>query len=70
MPWLAKALLLALKTKRGRELLFAGAVGTIEIARSDRARRLYAEAWEAAAVRRRSRTAADLIRRTAGRARP
>ena len=70
MPWLAKALLLALKTKRGRELLLTGAVGAIELARSDRARRLYAEAWDAAAVPRRSRKAADLIRGAAGRVRP
>jgi hypothetical protein len=48
MPWLVKALLLAVKTKRGRELLFAGGIGAIEIAKSDRARELYARAWEAA----------------------
>lgn len=42
MPWLAKALLLALKTKRGRELLLAGGMGAIEVERSARARELYA----------------------------
>jgi hypothetical protein len=49
MPWLAKALLLALKTKRGRELLFAAGIALADIARSKRARELYATAWEAAA---------------------
>jgi hypothetical protein len=49
MPWLAKALLLALKTKRGRELLFAFGLGAVEIARSDRARKLYGRALEVAA---------------------
>jgi hypothetical protein len=51
MPWLVKALLLALKTKRGRELLLAGGVGALDLARSKRARELYAKAWEAAAGR-------------------
>ena len=54
MPWLAKALLLALRTKRGRELLLAGGLGAIEVARSERARELYA-------------TAAGLARAAAGR---
>ena len=52
MPWLAKALLWALKTKRGRRLLFAACVGAAEIARSDRARKLYARAGEAVRLRR------------------
>jgi len=30
------------KSKRGRELLFAGAVGAYELARSERAQQLYA----------------------------
>jgi len=49
MPWLVKALLVALKTKRGRELLLAGGAGAMELARSKRARELYAKAWGAAA---------------------
>jgi hypothetical protein len=69
MPWLAKALLLALKTKRGRELLFAGGMGALEIARSKRARELYARAWEAAAESRPRQRAAGLVRNAAGRAR-
>lgn len=48
MPWLVKALLLVLKTKRGRELLFAGGLGAVEIARSERARRFYGVVREAA----------------------
>ena len=44
MPWVAKALLLALKSRRGRELLFAGAVAAVELAQSERARELYAQA--------------------------
>jgi hypothetical protein len=51
MPWLVKALLLALKTKRGRQLLLAGGVGALDLARSKRARELYAKAWATAAGR-------------------
>lgn len=67
MPWLAKALLLALKTKRGRELLFAGGIGAVEIARSKRAREVYARAWEVAADPRPRQRAARLVRTAAGR---
>ena len=49
MPWLMKALLLALKTRRGRRLLLAGGAGAMDLARSKRARELYARALEAAA---------------------
>jgi len=51
MPWLVRALFLALKTKRGRKLLLAGATGALDLARSKRARALYARAWETAAAR-------------------
>jgi hypothetical protein len=67
MPWLVKALLLALKTKRARELLLAGGMGAIEIARSKRARALYARAWELAADPRPRQKAARLVRNVAGR---
>ncbi|HEY3551419.1 MAG TPA: hypothetical protein VGK69_10255 [Gaiellaceae bacterium] len=67
MPWLAKVLLLALKTKRGRELLFAGGFGAVDIARSKRARELYARAWEVAADPRPRRKAAGLVRNAAAR---
>lgn len=62
MPWVVKALLLALKTKRGRELLFAGGVGAVEVARSKRARELYARAWGAASDPRPRQKAAGLAR--------
>ena len=48
MPLILKGLLLAMKSRRGRELLFAGALGAFELARSDRARKLYAKAWSTA----------------------
>jgi phosphoenolpyruvate-protein kinase (PTS system EI component) len=67
VPWVARALLLALKTKRGRELLLAGATGAVELARSDRARAAYARAWEAAADPQRRQRAAELARRAAAR---
>jgi len=44
VPWLIKGLLLAAKSKRGRELLFAAALGAYELSRSDEARKLYARA--------------------------
>ena len=67
MPWLAKALLLALKTKRGRKLLLAGGLGAVDIARSRRARELYVRAWEAAASPRPREKAAGLVRKAAAR---
>jgi hypothetical protein len=51
MLWLARVVLLALKTKRGRKLLLAGAIGAADLARSQRARDLYARAWVTAARR-------------------
>lgn len=48
VPWLFKALLVAAKSKRGRELLFAGALGAYELARSKEARRAYAKVREVA----------------------
>ena len=51
MPFLLKVLLLSLKTRRGRELLLAGGVSALELARSERARELYARAWRTAAAR-------------------
>jgi hypothetical protein len=68
MPWLVKALLVVLKTRRGRELLFAGGIGALDIARSKRARELYARAWEAAADPRPRQKAAGLVRNAAARA--
>jgi hypothetical protein len=48
MVWLVKILLLTAKTRRGRELLFAAALGAYQVARSERAQKLYANAWSAA----------------------
>jgi hypothetical protein len=52
MPWVVKALLVALRSKRGRKLLVAGAAGAFELARSPRARNAYARAWKLANERR------------------
>lgn len=67
MPFLVKALFMALKTKRGRELLFVGGMGVVDVARSRRARALYARAWEVAADPRRRQKAAGLVRNAAAR---
>jgi hypothetical protein len=48
MPLIVKALLVLVKTRRGRELLFAVGLGVFELARSDLARKLYAKARRAA----------------------
>jgi hypothetical protein len=44
MPWILKGLFILAKTRRGRKLLFAAALAAIELAQSDRARKLYAKA--------------------------
>jgi hypothetical protein len=41
MPWIVKALLLLAKTRRGRKLLLAAGLGAVELAKGDRARKLY-----------------------------
>jgi hypothetical protein len=69
MPWLVKAFLLLLKTKRGRRLLLAGGAGAAEIARSERARRFYARAWDVAADPRPRQKAGGLVRNAADRIR-
>jgi hypothetical protein len=69
MPWLAKALLFVLKTKRGRRLLLAGGFGAVDLVRSERARGLYARAREAAADPRPRQKAAELVRDAAARLR-
>ena len=70
MPWIAKALLLALKTKRGRDLLVAAGLGAVEIAQSERARGLYARAWEVAADPRARRKVAGVVRDAAHKVKP
>ena len=70
MPWLIKGVLLAAKSRLGRELLFAGALGAVEVARSARARRLAAATWKLAADPRPRRAATGLARRVAARVKP
>jgi hypothetical protein len=45
--WMLKALLVVAKSRRGRKLLVAGGLGAAELARSERARNLYAQARSA-----------------------
>jgi hypothetical protein len=44
MPWIVKTLFILAKTRRGRKILFATGLAAIELAQSDRARKLYAKA--------------------------
>ena len=57
MPWLAKGFLMLMKTRTGRKLFFAVSLGVLELARSERAHKIYAEAARDA------RVAARAIRR-------
>lgn len=43
-PLVAKALLFAVKTRRGREVLFAAVLGAVELAQSDQSRKVVARA--------------------------
>ena len=43
MPWLLKGLFVLLKTKKGRELLFAVGLGAFELAQGERAQKLYSK---------------------------
>jgi hypothetical protein len=63
MPLIVKALLLALKSRRGRELLLAGVVAAAELAQSERARELYAKTRAAASDPRPRAFVADAARR-------
>ena len=61
MLWIVKGLLVLAKTRRGRELLFAAGLTAIELAQSDRARKLYAKVpRQRAGVTRVSACARDL----------
>jgi hypothetical protein len=44
MPWIVKALFVLAKTGRGRKLLLAAGLGLLDLAQSDQARKLYANA--------------------------
>jgi hypothetical protein len=70
MPWLIKGLLVLLKTRKGRELLFTAGLAAVELAQREQARKLYARARTRVtdpAVRQRltesARRAAQTIRR-------
>jgi len=67
VPWILRGLLLAAKSKRGRELLLAGALAAVELAQSDQARKLYAKAGEAARDPRARELAAEAVRKAAQR---
>jgi hypothetical protein len=67
MPWILKGLLLAMKSRRGRELLFAGALGAYELARSERAQKVYAKARAAAHDPRPREIAKSTLRKAAER---
>jgi hypothetical protein len=43
MPWVIKALFLLAKSRKGRELAFTAALTAVELAQSERARKLYAK---------------------------
>jgi hypothetical protein len=42
MPWILKGLFVLAKTRRGRKILLSAGIGAIELAKSDKARKLYA----------------------------
>jgi hypothetical protein len=44
MPWIVKALFLLAKTRSGRKLFLTAGLGVIELAQSEQARKLYANA--------------------------
>ncbi len=44
MLWLAKALFIVARSRRGRKLLVAASVAAADLAQSERARKLYAKA--------------------------
>lgn len=69
MLWLAKALFIVARSRRGRRLLIAAGVAAADLAQSERARNLYAKALSrvdahpvAQSVTRRARRAAQAIR--------
>jgi hypothetical protein len=64
-----KLLLLTLKSKRGRELMFAAALGAAELARSERAKKTYATAATAVRDTGLPKKAVDAARQLAARRR-
>jgi hypothetical protein len=63
MVWLLKGLMVALKSRQGRRLLFLGLTGAIKLAQSERARTAYAHAWRIATDQRPRRTATAAVKR-------
>jgi hypothetical protein len=69
MLWLAKALFIVARSRRGRKLLVTASVAAADLAQSERARKLYAKALSrvdehpvAQSVTRRARRVAQGIR--------
>ena len=66
MLWLAKALFIVARSRRGRRLLIAAGVAAADLAQSERARQLYARALsrvDQQTVSRTTRRIAQAIRR-------
>jgi hypothetical protein len=57
MLWLAKALFIVARSRRGRRLLLAASVAAADLAQSERARNLYAKALSRVDQQRVARTA-------------
>ena len=70
MLWIVKGLLILAKTRRGRELLFAAGLTAIELARGDRARKLYAKALSRVNDQAVKQTVTRSVRRVAQAIRP
>jgi hypothetical protein len=70
MLWIVKGLLILAKTRRGRELLFAAGLTAIELARGDRARKLYAKALRRVNDQAVKQTVTRSVRRVAQAIRP
>jgi len=70
MLWIVKGLLILAKTRRGREVLFAAGLTAIELARGDRARKLYAKALRRVNDQAVKQTVTRSVRRVAQAIRP
>jgi hypothetical protein len=69
MTLLFRMLLFAAKSRRGRRFLMLGALSTIRLARSPRARAAYFQAWRIATNPRPRKAAVKLARSAGGAAR-
>jgi len=63
VPWLLKGIVLVARSRRGQELLFAGALAAVELARSEQARKVYGKARSGLTDPRPRAFAADLVRK-------